>query len=133
LTEAPSGLHASISIHICHEYLDQTTGDWSPNLQCFISRLATHPERLSNVYFNAVLLLRAVARAAPYLEAYDIGTAPIGKLLDEAGQAKKVEDGKARESMKEVLGLAGANGMERGFDEGDFFAGEDALVCRLLG
>ena len=23
-----SGLHASISTHICHEYLDQTTGEW---------------------------------------------------------------------------------------------------------
>jgi hypothetical protein len=24
----PLGLHASISTHICHEYLDQTTGQW---------------------------------------------------------------------------------------------------------
>lgn len=36
-----SGLHASISIHICDEYLDQQTGEWSPNLDCFISRIST--------------------------------------------------------------------------------------------
>lgn len=24
----PKGLHASISTHICHEYLNQTTGEW---------------------------------------------------------------------------------------------------------
>lgn len=40
-----SGLHASISTHICHEYLNQTTGEWSPNLECFITRIAQHPER----------------------------------------------------------------------------------------
>ena len=122
-----SGLHASISIHICQEYLDQTTGEWAPNLQCFISRLATHPERLSNVYFNAVLLLRAVARAAPYLKAYDIGTAPLGRL-DEAGLAKRDEDRRAKETLSQVLELAGSEDVAHGFDEGDFFAGEDAVV-----
>lgn len=123
-----AGLHASISIHICHEYLDQQTGEWAPNLPCFISRLASHPERLSNVYFNAVLLLRAVARAAPYLEAYDIGVAPTGRRLDEQGLVLQESDRKAKENLKEVLRLAKADGMERGFDEGDFFTGPDAVV-----
>lgn len=62
-----SGLHASISTHICAEYLDQKTGEWSPNLECFVSRIAQHPERLQNVYFNYVLLVRALARAGDYL------------------------------------------------------------------
>nr|XP_031858427.1 uncharacterized protein CI109_006190 [Kwoniella shandongensis]KAA5525499.1 hypothetical protein CI109_006190 [Kwoniella shandongensis] len=118
-----SGLHASISIHICHEYLDQTTGEWSPNLECFISRLATHPERLSNVYFNAVLLLRAVARAAPYLEAYDISTSPIGGVEKESDRLTKAKFG-------EVLKLAGGEEMGKGFDEGDFFTGEDAVILK---
>ncbi|KAK8849724.1 hypothetical protein IAR55_005059 [Kwoniella newhampshirensis] len=117
-----SGLHASISIHICHEYLDQATGEWSPNLECFISRLATHPERLSNVYFNAVLLLRAVARAAPYLEAYDISTSPVGM--------EKESDVLTRKKFGEVLKLAGGEEMGKGFDEGDFFAGPDAVILK---
>ncbi|KAG8849349.1 hypothetical protein FRB96_000885 [Tulasnella sp. 330] len=69
-----SGLHASISTHLCKHNFDQRTGTWSPNLQCFIDRIASHPERLQYIYFNAVLLLRAVARAGPYLAAYDIYT-----------------------------------------------------------
>ncbi|KAA1476037.1 endoplasmic oxidoreductin [Dentipellis sp. KUC8613] len=66
-----SGLHASISTHICQEYLNQTTGEWGPNLQCFVTRVASHPERLQYIYFNTVLLLRAVSRIGPYLSAYD--------------------------------------------------------------
>lgn len=57
-----SGLHASISIHICHDFLDTKTGEWAPNLECFITRIAEHPERLQNVYFDYVLLLRALSR-----------------------------------------------------------------------
>lgn len=125
------GLHASISIHICNEYLDQQTGLWSPNLQCFINRLATHPERLSNVYFNAVLLLRAVARAAPYLEAYDIGVAPTGRNLDARALELKEQDQNAKTDFKNVLDLARQGGLENGFDEGDFFAGPDAVVSSL--
>ncbi|EKM54501.1 uncharacterized protein PHACADRAFT_258384 [Phanerochaete carnosa HHB-10118-sp] len=66
-----SGLHTSISTHICYDNFNQSTGEWGPNLQCFIDRVASHPERLEYMYFNTVLLLRAVARIGPYLSAYD--------------------------------------------------------------
>ncbi|CAD6893310.1 unnamed protein product [Tilletia laevis] len=70
-----SGLHASISIHVCADYLDQETGEWAPNLECFVTRIAQHPERLQNVYFNYVLLLRALSRLADgWLDDVDIGT-----------------------------------------------------------
>ncbi|UZJ54211.1 hypothetical protein CBS101457_003531 [Exobasidium rhododendri] len=62
-----SGLHASISIHICHDYLDIKTGEWKPNLECFVERIAQHPERLQNVYFNHVILTRAMAKLAERL------------------------------------------------------------------
>lgn len=65
-----SGMHASISTHICNDYLNQTTGTWGPNLQCYIDRLATHPERVSNLYFNYALLLRAVTKLRTYLKNY---------------------------------------------------------------
>lgn len=63
-----SGMHASISTHICHEYLNTTTGVWSPNLSCYLERLHSHPERVSNLYFNYALLVRAVAKLGPYLQ-----------------------------------------------------------------
>ncbi|KAL8766944.1 MAG: hypothetical protein Q9209_006425 [Squamulea sp. 1 TL-2023] len=65
-----SGMHASISTHICADYLNQTTGQWGPNLQCYANRLATQPERVSNLYFNYALLLRAVTKLRTYLKNY---------------------------------------------------------------
>ena len=65
-----SGMHASISTHLCYDYLDQKTGNWGPNLTCFVDRLADHPDRVSNVYFNYALVLRAVAKLQGYLKSY---------------------------------------------------------------
>lgn len=65
-----SGMHASISTHICWEYLNQTTGEWAPNLDCYKERLHGHPERVSNLYFNYALVLRAVTKLGPYLKDY---------------------------------------------------------------
>ena len=65
-----SGMHASISTHICHDYLNQTTGVWGPNLECYKERLAGHPDRISNLYFNYAIVLRAVAKLRTYLKNY---------------------------------------------------------------
>ena len=65
-----SGMHASISTHICFDYLNQTTGTWGPNIQCYQDRLATHPERISNLYFDYAILLRAVTKLRTYLKNY---------------------------------------------------------------
>ena len=65
-----SGMHASISTHICWDYLNQTTGYWGPNLECYKERLHNHPERISNLYFNYALVLRAVDKLRDYLQHY---------------------------------------------------------------
>lgn len=116
-------MHASISIHICADYLDQTTGEWAPNLDCFISRVATHPERLSNVYFNAVLLLRAVSRAAPYFRAYDIAIAQRGRE-NECTRSQRQADARTRKALDGVLTLA--ERVASGFNEEQFFNGPEA-------
>jgi hypothetical protein len=122
-----SGLHASISIHICADYLDQKTGQWAPNLQCFINRLATYPERLSNVYFNAVLLLRAVARAAPYLRAYDIDIGPRSPTAPCPAPVRAL-DKATRTSFENVLSIAKRSDIAHGFAENEFFKGTDAPI-----
>ncbi|GAQ43454.1 endoplasmic oxidoreductin-1 [Aspergillus tubingensis] len=66
-----SGMHASISTHLCWDYLNQTTGQWHPNLQCFKDRLHDHPERISNLYFNYALVSRAVAKLQKHLHNYN--------------------------------------------------------------
>ncbi|KAK5992456.1 Endoplasmic reticulum oxidoreductin-1 [Cladobotryum mycophilum] len=62
-----SGMHASISAHLCWEFLNQTTGQWQPNLACYESRLHKHQDRLSNLYFNYALVTRAIAKLQPYI------------------------------------------------------------------
>ena len=51
-----SGMHTSISTHLCWDYLNQTTGKWGPNLQCYKDRLHKFPDRVSNLYFNYALI-----------------------------------------------------------------------------
>ncbi|KAI4184583.1 MAG: hypothetical protein L6R41_004637 [Letrouitia leprolyta] len=82
-----SGMHASISTHICVDYLNQTTGQWGPNLQCYTDRLATQPERVSNLYFNYALLLRAVTKLRTYLKNY---TFCSGDTIQDAATKQKV-------------------------------------------
>lgn len=65
-----SGMHASISAHICWDYLNQTTGKWGPNLHCYEGRLGNHPERVSNLYFNYAMVMRAVGKLRTYLKNY---------------------------------------------------------------
>ncbi|CAG8584529.1 937_t:CDS:2, partial [Funneliformis mosseae] len=99
-----SGLHSSISIHICDEYLNQTTGQWGPNLECFINRIGSHPERLQNIYFSYVVLLRAISKAADYLNGYEFCTgdkiqdlqvkAMVGELVNKTRSCPETFDEK---------------------------------------
>ncbi|KAL8918015.1 MAG: hypothetical protein Q9208_007613 [Pyrenodesmia sp. 3 TL-2023] len=82
-----SGMHASISTHICNDYLNQTTGQWGPNLQCYTDRLAAHPEHVSNLYFNYALLLRAVTKLRTYLKNY---TFCSGDITQDAATKEKI-------------------------------------------
>ncbi|CAA7261669.1 unnamed protein product [Cyclocybe aegerita] len=111
-----SGLHASISTHICHEYLNQTTGEWHPNLKCFIQRVASHPERLQYIYFNTILLLRAVARLGPYLEAFDY-----------CSTGTHEDDTQTLMTLSKVIGIASMVGK---FDESVLFRGENANIVK---
>lgn len=77
-----SGMHASISTHLCWDYLNQTTGQWHPNMQCFKERLYDHPERISNMYFNYALVSRAVAKLRKHLQNYTFCTSDPEQDLD---------------------------------------------------
>ncbi|KAJ3887831.1 endoplasmic reticulum Oxidoreductin 1-domain-containing protein [Lentinula edodes] len=111
-----SGLHASISTHICLDYLDQTTGEWGPDVQCYITRVASHPERLEYIYFNTVLLLRAISRMTPYLEQYDYFHGTSDAHIDEA-----------KRNLEKVVDIAQRVGR---FDESQMFTGLAAISLR---
>lgn len=65
-----SGVHASISMHLAHEYPEnERLTSWGPNLEVFKERMtpAERCEHVSNLYFAYLFVLQAVVRAAPAL------------------------------------------------------------------
>ena len=73
------GMHASISAHIAKDYLlDEAANEWGPNLALFRARLGNEGvrERVENLYFTYLFVLRATLKAAPLLAdaAYDTGS-----------------------------------------------------------
>ncbi|XP_077252258.1 endoplasmic reticulum oxidoreductin-1-like [Tasmannia lanceolata] len=71
-----SGLHSSISVHIAADYLlDEATNLWGQNLEIMYDRVLRYPDRVKNLYFTFLFVLRAVTKAADYLEQaeYDTG------------------------------------------------------------
>lgn len=104
---AVSGLHASITIHLTSNYLMKKsdspfvkpTDKWGPNLNEFIQRFdpattnGQGPYWLRNLYFVYLLELRALSKAAPFLEQQTFFT----------GSAE--EDKDTQIAVKELLNL----------------------------
>lgn len=85
-----SGMHASISTHLCWDFLNQTTGQWQPNVGCYKARLHGFPDRISNLYFNYALLTRAIAKLGPYLSKHSDYTFCMGDRDQDATTRAKV-------------------------------------------
>ncbi|KAF2634944.1 endoplasmic oxidoreductin [Massarina eburnea CBS 473.64] len=111
-----SGMHASISTHLCYDYLNQTTGEWNPNLACYEERLHKFPDRISNLYFNYALMLRAVGKIKQHVKDYSFCS------------EDPVQDTRTKNS---VLRLASAlpDGPEV-FDESVMFRDPDAIALK---
>ncbi|CAJ2500095.1 Uu.00g029480.m01.CDS01 [Anthostomella pinea] len=88
-----SGMHASISSHLCWDFLNQTTGEWQPNLKCYTERLHTHPERISNLYFNYAMVTRAIAKLGPHLQDYTFCTGDPEQDAETKAKVLAVTDG----------------------------------------
>ncbi|KAK1595839.1 endoplasmic reticulum Oxidoreductin 1 [Colletotrichum navitas] len=98
-----SGMHASISTHLCWDFLNQTTGQWQPNVACYRARLHTHPERISNLYFNYALVTRAVVKLGPYLQGRDYTFCSGDMDQDAATRAKVLEVTEAAASVPQIF------------------------------
>lgn len=85
-------------------------------MQCFISRVAAYPERLQYIYFDAVLVLRAVARLGTYLSAYDYCAAGTHD-----------DDTETHARLSKIIDIASRVGR---FDESVLFRGENANVLK---
>ncbi|XP_072991315.1 endoplasmic reticulum oxidoreductin-1-like [Typha latifolia] len=70
-----SGLHSSISVHIASDYLlDESTDLWGHNLHLLYDRVLKYPDRVRNLYFTFLFVLRAATKAANYLEQAEYNT-----------------------------------------------------------
>ncbi|KAK9916428.1 hypothetical protein WJX75_002458 [Coccomyxa subellipsoidea] len=112
-----SGMHASISAHIAKEYLlDERADKWGPNLALFRERLGNEGvrERVENLYFAYLFVLRAALKAGPLLReaAYDTGSPLEDARTSEL--VRKLVDSKA---VKQACPVP--------FDEGRLWKGED--------
>jgi hypothetical protein len=66
-----SGMHAAINIQICYNYYPPEPGvgtEWTANPQKFVELFRDNPERLKNLHFAYVVLLRALFKASPYIK-----------------------------------------------------------------
>uniref|UniRef100_A0A3P8QDK4 Endoplasmic reticulum oxidoreductase beta n=1 Tax=Astatotilapia calliptera TaxID=8154 RepID=A0A3P8QDK4_ASTCA len=115
-----SGLHSSINIHLCAEYLlDEGWGRsvWGPNVQEFRQRFdmaetkGEGTRRLKNLYFLYLIELRALYKVAPYFER------AIVNLY--TGNAQ--EDGETKDLLLHIFNEIKAFPMH--FDEKSMFAG----------
>lgn len=110
-----SGLHASTTAHICENF-HQPDNTWAPNLDMFTYRLGAFPDRLKNIYFTFVYLLRAAKKASDFLSKYDYYT------------AHPEEDKRIQSAVKSLLSSNLV--CSDTFDETTLFQGERATMKR---
>ena len=75
-------MHASISAHIAADYLlDEMNGVWGPSKAQFQARLAgpEAEDRVANLYFTYLFVLRAVLKAGPVLARGQYRTGDVGQ------------------------------------------------------
>ncbi|XP_014224509.1 ero1-like protein [Trichogramma pretiosum] len=102
-----SGLHTSINIHLSSKYLLSSQnrldvspeGTWGPNFDEFQRRFSPEttdgegPNWLKNLYFIYMLELRALAKAAPYLQKLEYYT------------GNQIEDKDTRLAINDILNI----------------------------
>ena len=113
-------MHASVNIHIALKAKTPKKGvvgreDWSADPARFAAHYGQHPERLRNLHFSFVVLLRALRKAAPALGVMDLSL----------GQ-DKAEDARTGALMRRLLDthiLSSCSGVFGAFDESMLFRG----------
>lgn len=111
-----SGMHSSVSTHLCYSYLDKNTGEWGPDLSCFLARVGNHPERLSNLYFNYAVVSRALAKLFKYVD--DLQFCPNSKDYDQSTRRQILQLSRSASTSPEI------------FDETKVFSTPEAKILK---
>ena len=104
-----SGMQSSISTHIARNYL-HPDGQWGTNHALYWRAVGNYPDRLNNMYFSFLFLLRAVVRAQETLRTYEYNTGHVeddqivkellNKLLESSGPVRDPAQASAKYSTK---------------------------------
>ena len=126
-----SGMHAAISAHIANAYpvspdidphadINEQPWLYGPSLAVYDDKLGAHPERLNNLYFAFVFLLRAVNKATPMLLDFNYTT------------HSPVVDAQTSAAVRELLtnGLVVSCDASSSFDESTMFSSLDKLALK---
>ena len=118
-----SGLHASTTLSIAKNYYppNKRKGrlNWEPNAMYFYEKFGDHPEYIRNLHFSYVVLLRALKKAYPFLNKYEIRTGNI------------VDDETAMILLRRLLDssiLKSCNQVFTAFDESLMFRKQEQIV-----
>lgn len=123
---AVSGLHTSINVHLCADYLFPSLdaeGRWGLNTEEFRRRFDPEftygegPQRLRNLYFVYLLELRALAKAAPYFQQIGFYT------------GNEEEDAVVQKGVNEVLN--NIRSFPNHFNESEMFQGDSKTASKL--
>ena len=126
-----SGMHAAISAHIANAYpvsadidphadINEQPWLYGPSVAVYDEKLGDHPDRLNNLYFAFVFILRAVNKATPMLLDFNYTT------------HSPVVDAQTTAAVRELLtnGLVTACDATSSFDESTMFTSLDKLTLK---
>ena len=119
-----SGMHAATNTHIARYYhapsKRKNRTEWAPDLGYFARQFDGHPERLKNMHFAFVVLLRAVRRASPFLASYPYAAGAEAEAGEAARTAALVE------RLLDTHVLSSCAAVFEGFDETMLFREKQA-------
>mmetsp|Transcript_54406 Transcript_54406/g.107996 ORF Transcript_54406/g.107996 Transcript_54406/m.107996 type:complete len:604 (+) Transcript_54406:214-2025(+) len=126
-----SGLQSSITTHIAKGYYYGAKGSyggegeggyWGPNTALFVEGVGKHPDRLHNLYFTYLFLLRALSKAAAELESFDYSTGnSTGGHDDDDDTARALVRALTSPDHPLIGASKDAQVCQRGFDESRLF------------
>ena len=119
-----SGMHAATNTHIARYYhapsKRKNRTEWAPDLGYFARQFDGHPERLKNMHFAFVVLLRAVRRASPFLASYPYAAGAEAEAGEAARTAALVD------RLLDTHVLSSCAAVFEGFDETMLFREKQA-------
>ena len=101
-----SGMQSSITTHIAKGYFYGRNygedGYWAPNTELFVERVGKFPDRLQNLYFTYLFVMRAVAKAGPEIDAA-FSRAPHEAHLPSFSTGHRADDAATRALVRALV------------------------------